>query len=156
VSRRRARAARFDRVCREVVEHVRLDPGCSTSDVCRALRSYESGWGYVSDRVRDLIDLGVLVNRGRPGRGHPRALRIADYDASETRRYTMGAVLEGPGEPRSSVRIARAPDGGRSWSVLVVAESNDPEAVRAALDLAVDLDANLADTYDRRDDRNAG
>jgi hypothetical protein len=63
-------AERRDRVCRELVEHVRANPGCTTAGAVGAVRARRA---FAAGRVRDLIALGVLAD---------------------------GAVLSGPGRAR--------------------------------------------------------
>jgi hypothetical protein len=67
-------AERFDRVCRAIVEHVRADPGCSSSSVERAVPGNRA---YTGARIRDLLELEALVDRGRR-RGPGRALWLND------------------------------------------------------------------------------
>jgi hypothetical protein len=87
--RRSSASERFDRVCREIVEYVAADPGCSTADVCRSLRSYSAGWAYIEARVRDLLELGVLENRAaKHGRGHVRELWLHDAADEAAERGT--------------------------------------------------------------------
>jgi hypothetical protein len=69
---------RYDRVCRAIVEHVRAHPGCSTSAVVAVV---PSAGAFTSDRIRDLLELGVLVDRARPGRGRGRRLHVNEAAA---------------------------------------------------------------------------
>jgi hypothetical protein len=79
-------AERYDRVCRELVEHVRANPGCTTTGAVRAVRGARA---YVGDRVRDLLDLGVFVDRAvLSGRGRARALHVNGADNESAVRRT--------------------------------------------------------------------
>jgi hypothetical protein len=68
---------RYDRTCKAIVEYVRAHPGCSTTDVVDAVTAAKA---YTGERVRDLLDLHVLVDRS------PRKRVRELYDAEEDRR----------------------------------------------------------------------
>lgn len=52
-----------------------------------------------------------------------------------------------PFDPTSSVEISLNAKGGHQWRVKVRAQSNLPQDVRDAFDLAVQLDGELATKY---------
>jgi hypothetical protein len=79
-------AERRHRVCRELVEHVRANPGCTTTGAVRSVRARRA---YAGDRVRDLLTLGVLVDRAAlSGPGRARELHVNDAGHEPAERST--------------------------------------------------------------------